>query len=379
MLLVNGELMRVEDVIKMYNVPVPSKTARRKERIFEMSDRLKKRDYLNGGHRHPNQIMCPTEFTGIHDGIDVTIRYYQRTRIRKTNGVSETEYMPARIGMNADKKLMDTKGSLEEYVFMYLHPYNEDSPLRSRNSKSRWKLRDEVKEAQESNKRTQDLMFCLDQIYNVDIVRVRQKAKGLKVGNVDKLEDAELRLKLEELANKNPGQFREIWEDTATMYRALCQAAIDRRIIMKKPISGQDYWFWNEDAGGEKLCIIPATSHDDFEVLLQFAADNFSTVMKRIQKHVEGGNVDEKIRRGDQTKDARGQAEEVVIDAIDYGVIINDGGSVYLTKSNGAKDKLIVKLESPKGWMRATVDALHDGPAKEMMKTVTERLGRAKS
>lgn len=373
MFLLNGDPIKVHELVKQFSVPVPDKSARRVERVFTIAETSKRKDYLNNRIAHPNKIQAPTEFVGVDDeGFEVNLRYFNRKRPTKRGGVETIEYQPTHIGLDGETKVVDTRRQLEEYVYMYLHPWCKNSPLR-RGGRFKYELIDEIANAKSNNLQSKDLLWCLDAIHNGDIETLRQRATGLKIAHVASLEDEEVRNRLETIAFKDPTSFRYSWEDAGVLYRGVINTAIQRGIVEEKELQGTRYWQWSSENGGERICPIPRNARDTSSTLLQYAAENFGTTMKAIEAAVNGSNVEDKLRS--KSSAAVSADNSVVIKAFELGVIMPDFGenSVYLMKSGGREAK-IFEFEEPAGWIDKLTEHLDSDDGKDVLKKINAKM-----
>lgn len=288
-LYINDKRVEVKELIEKYGVPVPPK--KRKYVDFELHPTQVKPDYLNGGLKHTVSRGYPTVFRSADPktGEDIQI-VYSKTPPRK-NKDERIEYSPRELIFNGHKQRFDLSQNLEQYVYTYLYPGNEDSPFHKRGKEKEWRLFNPEKIAKAAVAQDESLTEALMFVKQTDADTLKMLGKGMGMSFSEDMTDVEVRAIMTSTAKTNPQTFLLKVTSNSIQWRGRIKDAIDTNIFVMKTINGLPRWFWAKgDRDGKEICIIDSGANP-FEFLVQWMIEHdfqdFYGELNRVQ-NIEG-------------------------------------------------------------------------------------------
>ena len=178
---VEDQIISASDVIKLFNLPI-SKDA--EKIVFELDKKSKGVIAINpvdGSERFAYRSMLKPIATGTYKNESYTVQYYNTRRQNNKGGYT---YSPNRVDFMGKRHSINTDQDLEKAVFFLLHPWCKDSPLRNRNSISRYKLFSAEKESmlkiqeEERHAKLRDMVLQMDDARGIRIAKAISHKHG---------------------------------------------------------------------------------------------------------------------------------------------------------------------------------------------------------
>jgi len=356
---------------------------------------------------HPQQeaIMCTTNGTINGDNFEL-IYFKTRTRISSPSKGTGVEYNlnPRKIlivGMSHMVNLMDNK---EMGVFMYLHQSCVESPVRHIGSRVIYTVHDSERKSKEAFKKNRLIMDVYEELMKGNIMDLRLKAQGLRLGNMTKKEDDIVRMELVAHFEKMKQQgkmnkFIEEFNAPYSMFTGLVMEAINRAILQQKQGKGRFEYVWGPgtDMEGNVACVVPA-GEQPVEALIKYAHGNYEYFLSKIDGEIQKDKKREKLGSYlERIKNRMNEPNEItdeeiveiealsayemgipelIVSAVEHDCIEYNRKTkeVYLVAKGELEEDACFIPKEGEDWKEAFTDFLNDDKNSDLLKTIRQKL-----
>lgn len=345
-----------------------------------------------GRTRKPS-IRMTTEFE-IQDskGNSFFLRYAER----KTKKDGELKYSPSRLTDINGGAAMLPPSKLDKYVFYYLNPACQNSPIAGRNTK--YYFHDEEAEALKTLADASLQFQVIDAIRNEaeDALRakafaltIKTKGGSITIPDAGSMSDAMLRARMLNLCSQYPSEFVQAWGASADDLIGKLRLAVDRNIIQERKdpsASNMRAYFWNLPDNKDRICVIQSNQKGMEALLREFSAkfnEYYFILSEALNlRDVEKGRA---ALMGDIAN--AGSRQEAMKGAFSLGVdeLIGQGLArdlVYFDRHTGSVELAgseEMKVADIQNWRKEYADWLGQDENVERLNALRMRLGHAVS
>lgn len=341
---------------------------------LEIAPRLKTWDSLNKLYKHPKRIDAAPYYTAVIDGNEVEIRYATRTP-REDKNTGRINNFPKTVSYEGADMLMDIS-NLDFCTFMFLHPYNRDSPFRPLGSPEYWGFNDrEAKAKEESKKMKQKVDLIVEIGKEPDTDKLRYIAMGLqmKVGDgstvtipgAKDMSHAELVTALSGVAMKHP-EFELQYRSSNVLLVGMARDTIASGNLRIEGLGGGvSAYKW---ADGTELCRVPSNS-EPFPALINHLHDEtvFLEFMKKRKENVLQKNADHllSLMGAKEVRIEDMDSLALINKALEDGAIQRQGMKVVILDADFEPEpNALHNITDSKNWIGELSKALVPGQAK---------------
>lgn len=234
---------------------IPTKLSR----IYEINPSKVTRDG-NGNEKTPRRCGIQTKFN-VHIkslGKSVQVRYAKDVIKENKNGFVMPRYSPGQLFINGKEELVQDD---VEHFFRYINPDCYNSPFREMSRPWRYLFKDNEANAKLDLLRDEQEMRAMSMIIGNSALptsQLRQIAKGMNIGGVDLLTDAEVKNKLKVKAKENPNRFYDDATSRSIQFTGLLQDVVDNHLVRVISNNGYKRWYFVN----EELCVIPSGANE---------------------------------------------------------------------------------------------------------------------
>lgn len=243
-----------------------------KKPSFEVDKSRKRVDHVNGGIiKVPKASGIRSHFmaTDKQSRLKVEIRYAQS---------NNTRIVGDRVIDSFEPRYVDSKGAtfafqndIDLAVYMFLHPNNTGSPLRSGNAKGKYEYIDTKKRSQAKVATINALTDALSHAQNMNEDDLVVFAKGLGIKGIDKKDAYDVRADLMEFAQKYPKLYNEKRNTQLTLIEGRIVNLIDKGIVKLTNVGNLRRWTWAKgELEGEHILDIQNVTQDAKQSLKNF-------------------------------------------------------------------------------------------------------------
>jgi hypothetical protein len=156
------QVISAENLLKLFNIDLPAK------RNGEVQFNTVKKKF--------NSFIGKPEFSGIYEGKQIKVRYFESRIGSKDN----PKYLPTHLPEVAPPAFtLNMQRDSDFVAFMILTPHCEDSPIKNRVAVKRWRLHKPELEASKKVNYSEKVRQAFDLIDKTDENVLRRKAKGM--------------------------------------------------------------------------------------------------------------------------------------------------------------------------------------------------------
>lgn len=344
-----------------------------KDFSLELQPHLKKWDPLNKLTKHPKSIGLDPYYTCVIDGSEVEVRYATRTpREDKKTGIIKN--FPQKVNFEGADMLMDTS-NLDFCTFMFLHPWNESSPVRMDWSPKWWLFNDkEAKAKEESKKMNQKINVILEIGKEKDTRKLRRIAMGLdmklkngavvRVPGAKDMSHEELVTALSGIAMEHP-EFELQYRSSDVQLVGIAREAIDTGQLRLVGLGGGvSAYKW---ADGDEFCRVSSNS-DAFLALMNKLYDDtaYLEFHKKLDAGVVQKNADHLVSLMEQdVKVEDMNAMQLIGKALNDSAIQRQGMKVVILDANFEPEpNALHNITDSANWIGELQKSLKPGEAK---------------
>ena len=344
-----------------------------KDFSLELQPHLKKWDPLNKITKHPKSIGLDPYYTCVIGGSEVEVRYATRTpREDKKTGIIKN--FPQKVNFEGADMLMYTS-NLDFCTFMFLHPWNESSPVRMEWSPKWWLFNDkEAKAKEESKKMNQKIGVILEIGKEKDTRKLRRIAMGLdmklkngaavRVPGAKDMSHNELVTALSGIAMEHP-EFELQYRSSNVLLVGVAREAIDTGQLKVVGLGGGvSAYKWSD---GTELCRVSSHS-EPFPALMNHLHDEttFLNFMKKLDAGVVQKNADHLVSlMGAEVPVEEMDAIALIDKALKDGAIQRQGMKVVILDANFEPEpNALHNITDSANWIGELQKALKPGEAK---------------
>lgn len=266
---------------------------------FDMGDTFKSN--TGGREQQAAAFTLPNVFTVQHEGNSLQIRYYERISMKNIANGQLKQYFPEKLIFDGSTVSAHKTKDLEKVVFFLLHPRNRSSAVYVPGEKWYFSTRNDEKSATNSLDFQMLELEFKQEILKGDIAKIRNRATGMKMGNLSELTDNEVRTLLisqyesarkkgrnVEESEKLGLQFIQTFNEYTSQIRGSMYKAIELGIIYGYPDvkSGKYLYRWENVTAASKMkgenileCPKGANSEDTLYLHL---VENIDTIGKTL-------------------------------------------------------------------------------------------------
>lgn len=270
-----------------------------KKPSFEIDKSRKRVDNVNGGViKTPKATGTRSHFmaTDKNSRLKVEIRYASS---------HNPKVVGDRIIDTFEPRYVESKGAtfafqndIDLAVYMYLHPNNSLSPLRSGNAKGKYEYIDTKQRSKAKMDGINALTDALSHAQNLDEDRLVVFAKGLGIKGVDKKDSYDVRADLMEFAQKYPKVYNEKRNTELTMVEGRIVNLIDKGIVKLNTIGNMRRWSWAKgELEGEHILDIQNVTQDAKQSLKNFFFGDINKWMNVLNNITNDMNAQEKAEK----------------------------------------------------------------------------------
>lgn len=384
----DNEQMKAQKVAKIFGLDAelfPPKGSTKAPYVQFELDKSKCRN-VGGQDRMIKQEQMPCSFTATQDGDTVTV-YYFKTKRNKGDG--EYELSPRKIALDKKVTSYNRIKNADLIVYLALHKLCSTSPLADKAGPKTYGLKNHGKESMEYllvKKQEQELYA---KIFQDPIKLVRIRAKGIKIPNVDNMDDELVRAELAKRLDKavKNGTFETFLNEYNAPYsgiRGMAQECIDRGVLTQKTV-GQGYWSWQWGQGQPKsgqLCKVERGQHPT-DFLVDFLVNNWDAYHSYIEQALKvahqdkGGYVEqfEQSLKEDKAKAPKDMSVEQLVDeAVKSAFVMYNPATkaVHLVKGGKLTPKPIMVPQGLPTWVSELKSTVTTDP--ELKKKLVAKL-----
>jgi len=300
----NNQVTRV-DLAKMFGFDLQKLE---KYPAFEIDKDRKWKDKANGNVVKAGAGMSfRSHFTvqHPHTGLKEVLRYVKSRGTKTVGNQLKETFEPRDIRFMGMKN--EYKNDLDMAVFLYLHPDNADSPVRTTmNVVTRPKLTyiDKQKRASDRISGVNLVAKAMSHVNGLSDEEITILAKGLGFKNVDRTEPESVKADVLEFALKSPKLYMEQSESQLTILRGKIQHMADSGIFKIEKIGNVRRWKWatGSNEGGTVVDIINQTV-DSREALINHIFSHINDYLPSIQNMTDSLNARQVAERALKPKD----------------------------------------------------------------------------
>jgi hypothetical protein len=336
---------------------------------FNYTPGRKKPDKLNGGNKAPAGLKLKTAFSGSFNGSTVDIQYFRGKQNKMINGMLQETFTPNNLDFR--EGYVDPKEDQDKLVFLALHPYCEDSPIRGVSKAKYWKIKDRKKEAEQELGLYNRISSVREEILHMDSTMLMLRAKGLLLPGGRRIpisthtSPSEIPVLLIRDLEKYKSDFINVWNAPETNIRGMVQIGIDKGVLKIERSGEMMAASWRN--GNEQICRFSPGS-DTVAQITSHVLNNFDTTMARLKREIEGVTISAKAAEMEPEilKTLGVNYDEVIETGLIKDVIVLDFDTNVVrftqNKASGKQDTLCIDInndeDSPKYWKTQLVDTL---------------------
>lgn len=273
----------------------------------------------SGVLRHPNRYRVPAEMNGTYKGRSITITY--ATSERWDSKAQTHITLPKKINFGSkQKKVLNYQEQMEMIVWMYLHPSNASSPLRTSRTRQQivWDLVNYEERASTNISTYEADTKVRMEILTDDPTVLERKARGLGISFGQRISNTRLRELLINSYEKHikAGKrkiFIQKFNSAEVGISGQIQVLVDRGFIEKKSTAdGRVFWSWKKGLKATgNICVVErgivAIDHLKRTIINNF--DSYDSIIREI---MEGAsfNQNSKLQRFYDEINAKDRNEE---------------------------------------------------------------------
>lgn len=203
------------------------------------------------------------------NGKSIEIRYAESANDRYIGDKLVPEYTPRKITFLGEAQLIE-ESNMDLAVFMYLHPFNRNSPFRKPTAAYSWYFKDIEAESAIQMDINTALMESMYEISSLSGEPLRIIAKGFGVTGVLSLPDNAIKSQLIEMAKVDPVEFNKNIGSQQTQFRGLILNGIDNGLFVVKRRGGTDTWMWGAgQSAGQPIVDIVDKGVSQSDILIE--------------------------------------------------------------------------------------------------------------
>lgn len=278
MILINGEVTKIDDVIKRFNVPIEKL---KKHSVFLLNPAL--RGFALGETQEkrgvpqyykPKGKQYPASFTSRDaEGNDVEVRFAKTRNKRQVGDRLIDVYDPRNVRLDG---IEDIPSSIDESVYMYLYPRCYQSPFRN-GKQWAYRYQDVLEEADEKMQSFDIVYQAMTHAQNIDGKELALFAKGLGIEGIDRMETKQVRVKLAERAMNDPVTYMAKAKSQTTLFDGRVADAIDKGVFVLKPELGIFRWAWGKGPKEGSIVVdIMNKNEDSRKILMEHIKQNIN-------------------------------------------------------------------------------------------------------
>lgn len=261
-------------------------------RIYEINPSKVTKD-ANGNEKTPRRCGIQTKFNVYlkGQGKSVQVRYAKDVINENKNGFVVPRYSPGQLFINGKEELVQDD---LEHFFRYINPDCYNSPFREMSRPWRYLFKDNEANAKNDLLRDEQEMRAMSMIIGQSALptsQLRQIAKGMNIGGVDALTDAEVKNKLKVKAKENPNKFYDDATSRSIQFSGLLQDVVDQSIVRVISNNGYKRWYFVN----EELCVIPSGANE-MEVLKDTVTRKMDLI-PQFMTALEGRSVESELSK----------------------------------------------------------------------------------
>ena len=280
MLFENRKQVTAEDLMLKYGTRADYNKIVKKP-SFEVSKDRRRVDTVNGGViKTPKASGMRSHFmaTNPSTGLKVEIRYAQS---------SNPKIVGDRVIDNFEPRYVDVKGAtfafqndIDLAVYLFLHPNNSLSKLRTNKGKAKYEYIDTKKRSEAKMATIDALQEALSHAKNISEDLLIILAKGLGIKGVEKKDAADVRADVMEFASKYPKVYLEKSGTEITYIEGRITNLIDKGIVKLNTVGSIRRWSWTSgEREGEHILDIINVTQDAKSALRNYFFNDISKHM----------------------------------------------------------------------------------------------------
>lgn len=295
MILVNNKQVTINDLVKVFNIPIEKLE---KKPVFEINPEMKKRDFLNKGWKIPLGKQFPTVFF-VKDPKtreSIEIRYAATINQERVGDKLIDKYSPRKVTFRGSASF---KPDLDEAVFFYLSIHNRTSPFRTKDMTKPWTYEfvDDEKRAEGVIESMSLLGNALAHAAKLKGQRLKVTAKGLRISGAEHMDEVGLKAAILQKAQQDPGFYMSRVEDSSILFDGLIQDAIDNNVFVLVEKYGVKTWKWGSGPHtGDSIVNVTAGATDPVQAIFNHIKADVESYYHTLTNISETVNAESKAK-----------------------------------------------------------------------------------